>query len=79
MDTYCMRADRADVILPAGLVLSEVMSKVVGARGLYAANVGLKDGVLVEMVDRFRHSFFLIGERVTSSLSCKAFSTEQLV
>lgn len=54
---YDMRADRADVILPASLVLTEVLSNVVGARGLYAANVGLKDGVLAEMVDRFRNSW----------------------
>ena len=54
---YDMRADRADVILPASLVLTEVLSNVVGAQGLYAANVGLKDGVLSEMVDRFRNSW----------------------
>ena len=57
MKRYDMRPDRADVILPASLVLVEVVSNVIGARGLYAANVGLKDGVLVEMVDRFRNSW----------------------
>ena len=57
MNRYDMRADRADVILPAGLVLTEVLSNVVAAKGLYAANVGLKDGVLAEMVDRFRNSW----------------------
>ncbi|MCZ6680179.1 MAG: HD domain-containing protein, partial [Candidatus Poribacteria bacterium] len=57
MDRYDMQRDRADVILPASLVLSEVVSNVLGVRGLYATNVGLKDGVLVEMVDRFRHSW----------------------
>ena len=44
-----MEPDRADVILPAGLVLTEVVTNVIGARGLYAANVGLKDGLLAEM------------------------------
>jgi exopolyphosphatase/guanosine-5'-triphosphate,3'-diphosphate pyrophosphatase len=55
MDRYEMRQDRADVILPGSLVLAEVVSNVVGVRGLYAANVGLKEGVLVEMIDRFRN------------------------
>ncbi len=62
MDRYDMRPDRADVILPASLVLTEVVSNIVGARGLYAANVGLKDGVLVEMVDRFRNSWDVTSE-----------------
>ncbi len=57
MKRYDMRADRADVILPASLVLTEVLSNVVAAKGIYAANVGLKDGVLAEMTDRFRNSW----------------------
>ena len=40
-----MEPDRADVILPAGLVLTEVVSNVIGARGLYAANVGTQGRV----------------------------------
>ena len=62
MAQYNMRSDRADVILPAGLVLVEVLSGVVGARGIYAANVGLKDGALVEIVDRFRNSWDVTSE-----------------
>ena len=57
MKRYDMRADRADVILPASLVLTEVLSSVAGAQGIYAANVGLKDGVLAEIADRFRNSW----------------------
>ena len=57
MKRYDMRVDRADVILPASLVLTEVLSNVVGAKGIYAANVGLKDGALVEMIDRYRNSW----------------------
>lgn len=57
IEQYGMKPDRADVILPAGLVLSEVVGKVVGARGLYAPDVGLKDGVLVEIIDRFKNSW----------------------
>ncbi len=56
-DRYGMKPDRADVVLPAAIVLSEVASKVPGSRGLYAPGVGLKDGVLVEMIDRFRQSW----------------------
>ena len=62
VERYNMRPDRADVILPASLVLSEVVSNVVGAQGLYAVNVGLKDGVLVEMVNRFRNSWDVTSE-----------------
>lgn len=57
IEQYGMKPDRADVILPAAIVLSEVLSKVIGARGLYAPDVGLKDGVLVEIIDRFKNSW----------------------
>ena len=62
MERYGMRPDRADVILPASLVLTEVVSNIIGTRGLYAANVGLKDGVLVEMADRYRNSWDVTSE-----------------
>ena len=62
MERYGMEPDRADVILPAGLVLTEVVTNVIGARGLYAANVGLKDGLLAEMADRHRNSWDVTSE-----------------
>ncbi|MCY4486217.1 MAG: Ppx/GppA phosphatase family protein [Deltaproteobacteria bacterium] len=56
-DKYGMKPDRADVVLPATIVLSEVVSKVLGSHGIYSPDVGLKDGVLVEIIDRFKHSW----------------------
>ena len=56
-EQYGMKPDRADVVLPAAIVLSEVVSKVLGSHGLYSPDVGLKDGVLVEIIDRFKHSW----------------------
>lgn len=56
-DRYGMKPDRADVVLPATIVLSEVVSKVLGSHGIYSPDVGLKDGVLVEIIDRFKHSW----------------------
>ena len=62
MKKYGMKPDRADVVLPAAIVLSEVVSKVLGSHGLYSPDVGLKDGVLVEMIDRFKHSWDSMSE-----------------
>lgn len=47
---YKLRPDRADVIVPAGVVLIEVM-KHVGAKELISPNVGLKDGILLDMAE----------------------------
>ncbi len=44
-----LRVDRADVILPAGLVISEIMRHV-GAEEILSPNVGLKDGVLWDLI-----------------------------
>lgn len=57
MEEYGMKPDRADVVLPAAVVLSEVVGKVLGSHGLYSPDVGLKDGVLVEVIDRFKRSW----------------------
>ena len=48
--------------LSAAIVLSEVVSKVLGSHGLYSPDVGLKDGVLVEIIDRFKHSWDSMSE-----------------
>ena len=43
-----LRPDRADVILPAAIVL-QLIARETGARQILIPNVGLKDGLLVEM------------------------------
>ncbi|MCA1810902.1 MAG: Ppx/GppA family phosphatase [Halobacteriales archaeon] len=45
-----LRPDRADVIVPAGLVYEHV-AELVGADTLHVPHVGLKDGVLFDLVD----------------------------
>ncbi|MBL8603548.1 MAG: Ppx/GppA family phosphatase [Myxococcales bacterium] len=50
-ETWGLRGDRADVIVPALFVLSTVATRV-GAREVVTPGVGLKDGILAELVDR---------------------------
>lgn len=45
---YALRPDRADTIIPAGLVLSR-LAELVGVTSLGAPGVGLKEGVLVDL------------------------------
>ena len=50
-ERYGLRGDRADVIVPALFVLSTV-ADMVGAATVVTPGVGLKDGILAELVDR---------------------------
>jgi exopolyphosphatase/guanosine-5'-triphosphate,3'-diphosphate pyrophosphatase len=50
VDELGLREDRADVILPASMVYERVIT-VSGAEDVYVPGVGLKDGVLVDLVD----------------------------
>lgn len=50
-ERYTLRGDRADVIVPALFVLSMV-ADAVGAAHVVTPGVGLKDGILAELVDR---------------------------
>jgi exopolyphosphatase / guanosine-5'-triphosphate,3'-diphosphate pyrophosphatase len=50
VDELGLREDRADVILPAAMVYERVAS-LVGAKEILVPAVGLKDGVLVDLVD----------------------------
>ncbi len=50
-ERWGLRGDRADVIVPAMYVLSAVCERV-GAGAIVAPGVGLKDGILAELVDR---------------------------
>jgi len=49
IENFGFRPDRADVIVPAGVVLLEVM-KHVEAKELIVAGVGLKDGILLDLL-----------------------------
>jgi len=50
-ERWGLRGDRADVIVPAMFVLSAVAERV-GAATISTPGVGLKDGILAELVDR---------------------------
>jgi exopolyphosphatase/guanosine-5'-triphosphate,3'-diphosphate pyrophosphatase len=50
-ERYGLRGDRADVIVPALFVLSTV-ADLVGAASVTTPGVGLKDGILAELIDR---------------------------
>lgn len=50
-EKYGLRGDRADVIVPALWVLSAVAARV-GAKAIVTPGVGLKDGILAELIDR---------------------------
>jgi exopolyphosphatase/guanosine-5'-triphosphate,3'-diphosphate pyrophosphatase len=50
-ERYDLRGDRADVIVPAMFVLSAV-AEAVGAAQMMTPGVGLKDGILAELIDR---------------------------
>jgi exopolyphosphatase/guanosine-5'-triphosphate,3'-diphosphate pyrophosphatase len=50
-ERYDLRGDRADVIVPAAYVLT-VIADAVGAKQMVTPNVGLKDGILSELIDR---------------------------
>lgn len=49
MQRYGLRPDRADVIVPAALVLQQLLRQV-GVDRLHVPGVGLKDGLLVDML-----------------------------
>lgn len=49
MDKFGLRADRADVILPAAVVLREIV-KQAGISEIRVPSVGLKDGVIIELI-----------------------------
>ncbi|MDP3277553.1 MAG: Ppx/GppA phosphatase family protein [Deltaproteobacteria bacterium] len=50
-ERYDLRGDRADVIIPAAYVLTAV-ADAVGVRQIVTPPVGLKDGILVELIER---------------------------
>src|SRR5205814_295027 len=50
MEKLDLRPDRADVIVPAGLVYEQV-ARLAGVDAIHVPYVGLKDGVLHDLVD----------------------------
>ncbi len=60
-DQFNLRGDRADVIVPAMFVLGAV-AEAIGATNMVVPGVGLKDGILFELIDRAFRVFDEHGE-----------------
>lgn len=54
MQKWKLRPDRADVILPASIVLS-MIAREASVKQILIPNVGLKDGILLEIADQLSH------------------------
>ena len=54
MHKWKLRPDRADVILPASIVL-HMIAQEAGVKQILIPNVGLKDGILLEIADELSH------------------------
>lgn len=54
IEKYGLRADRADVIIPALVVLSHAVESI-GGKALEVPRVGLKEGVLLELLESQQH------------------------
>jgi len=53
MHTYNLRADRADVIVPASEIFLQIM-KTINANSIVAPKIGLTDGLVVNMYKRYQ-------------------------
>ena len=56
MHNFRLKPDRADVIIPAGAILSMVMQEA-GCKNMHVPKVGLRDGVLYQMSENLAHDF----------------------
>lgn len=56
MHHFRLKPDRADVIIPAGAILSMVMEEA-GCNNMHVPRVGLRDGVLYQMSENLAHDF----------------------
>lgn len=56
MHHFRLKPDRADVIIPAGAILSMVMTEA-GCKSMHVPKVGLRDGVLYQMSENLAQDF----------------------
>jgi exopolyphosphatase/guanosine-5'-triphosphate,3'-diphosphate pyrophosphatase len=68
-DLHGLRPDRADTIIPACAILLR-MAEVTRADVLVAPGVGLKDGILEELVDKHFHVWDTVREAQSVILAC---------
>jgi len=58
MQTFDLREDRADVIIPASLVYAKVMA-LAGNKAILVPGAGLKDGVLADLISADRENAYM--------------------
>lgn len=55
VDEFGLKPDRADVVLPAGIIY-ERLGKLIGAAEIVVPHVGVKEGLLLDVVEQLRHA-----------------------
>jgi exopolyphosphatase/guanosine-5'-triphosphate,3'-diphosphate pyrophosphatase len=68
-DTYALRPDRADTIVPAAAIVLRI-AETFKASAIVAPGVGLKEGILEELVDKYFHVWDAAGEAQTVLAAC---------
>jgi exopolyphosphatase/guanosine-5'-triphosphate,3'-diphosphate pyrophosphatase len=68
-DAYALRPDRADTIVPAAAIFLRV-AELLKASAIAAPGVGLKEGILEELVDKYFHVWDAAGEAQTVLAAC---------
>jgi exopolyphosphatase / guanosine-5'-triphosphate,3'-diphosphate pyrophosphatase len=62
IERYQLRPDRADVILPAAMIYLKV-AEILGAETIFVPNVGLKDGLILDLVEELERAGALDSRR----------------
>jgi exopolyphosphatase/guanosine-5'-triphosphate,3'-diphosphate pyrophosphatase len=68
-DAYALRPDRADTIVPATAIFLRI-AEIFKATAIAAPGVGLKEGILEELVDKYFHVWDTAGEAQTVLSAC---------
>jgi exopolyphosphatase/guanosine-5'-triphosphate,3'-diphosphate pyrophosphatase len=69
-DAYNLRPDRADTIIPASAIFLRI-AETFRTPAIVAPGVGLKEGILVELIDKFFHVWDTAGEAESVLAACK--------
>ena len=68
-DTYALRPDRADTIVPAAAIFLRA-ADLFKVTAIVAPGVGLKEGILEEVIDKYFHVWDAAGEAQTVLAAC---------
>ncbi len=68
-DAYALRPDRADTIVPAAAIYLRI-AEVMKAPAIVVPGVGLKEGILEELIDKHFHVWDAAGEAASVFVAC---------